>query len=644
MKSRSRFLFPILLIIITTGIYADTLDAEFHFDDYAYILDSAEVRSIQKCLTILKDNPMRPDRILVSLSFAANYRFHGFDLPGYHIVNIGVHLLNGLLLFFLLLELIKQAWPESARNNSRALSFCSSLFFLVHPVAVNSVTYITQRHVLIATFFYLATTYFYIRARKSKSTARILFSLLTILSCWAAIHSKPMAITIPIALLAIELLLRNNVDASSVRMVLKKSLPFLLVILCAFFFYSHQAGLFSTNNPLAGFNSRHLWSPWQHMLTESVVFIHYWLILFAPLPQWISADHYFPVVQSVNWIVIVSWALHGLILFSGYTAIKRNYLLYGLGVAWFYITLSPPYLFLPILDVMVDYKTYLPSVGLSFIIADSGRILINYRGRKTLAVLTTVIFIFFAVASHQRNKVFQSEENFWADVIKKYPDEPRPYNNKGLACQRKENYREAISYFEKAIAVSPKYSLAYANLGDSYSALGRPHKAAEYYTTFIRLQPDNDAGYSRLATLYAKQGQWQQASANYKKAASLNPGDANHLYNLGLSYGYLGKIKPAIHAMHQALLIEPGNVKILTSTGALFHLHGDREKSIRFYRKALDRDPLHADALFNLTVLYIKENALEKAKEYAERLMKVDQSRGERLSARIESIGKKHTP
>ncbi len=96
---------PLLLVLVILLLYSQTLYAEFHFDDHPYIIDSTEITSISDTITKIKSNFFRPDRLLVTLSFAINYHFHQFELPGYHFINIIFHGLNGVLIYYLLQQL-----------------------------------------------------------------------------------------------------------------------------------------------------------------------------------------------------------------------------------------------------------------------------------------------------------------------------------------------------------------------------------------------------------------------------------------------------------------------------------------------------------------------------------------------------------
>ncbi|MCP3889272.1 MAG: tetratricopeptide repeat protein [Desulfobulbaceae bacterium] len=621
-------------------LYVLTFQAEFHFDDNAYLIESPEIQNISGCLVSLGNSFFRPDRMLVTLSFAINHAVHEFSLPGYHFFNILLHGLNGIILFFLLLRLSSipsSDSPKIADKVTVPAAFGAALLFVVHPVAVHSVTYITQRHGLMATFFCLSGFYYYLKIKETTGSKRIFLGIFCLACFWGAVHSKPMALIFPLFVIAYEMVLVRRV-CHTLRRLLVLCLPLLILVLAALVGYAFYSGLFSREAGLAGFRSAQLWSPWLHFLTESQVFLHYWKILFLPLPIWLSGDHYFPVAQSINSAVLLSWLTHILILCMALWAFLSKKRLITFGILWFYIALVPPYLLLPIKDVMVDYKTYLPSAGVAFIVAEGIRYFLNRYGFRLTTFILMSICILGCWGTIERNSVFMTEETFWTDVIEKYPQVARPYNNRGLAYHKKGDYSLAIADFKKALTVNLDYGLVHANLGDSYRESGKIFRAIEHYKIYVGMHPDKADGLVRLANMYARQKKWDSAIKIYKQAIKIEPGNRGALYNLALGYGHLKNYDMALHIFYQVLSLQPDNYKVLTSIGVILYQNGDKEKGKEYFEKALVLDPLFAEALYNLSACYAGEGNFSEAKELAIRLIQVDRVRGESLLRSLKDV------
>ena len=627
---------PILLISFTVLLYGNTLDAEFHFDDYAYIIESSEVSNIGYCLENLYHHFFRPDRMLVTLSFALNYHFHGLALPGYHIVNIFIHALNGVILYLLLLRVLQISGSKEPEHSQYMLSGTVSLLFLAHPVAVNSVTYITQRHVLAATLFYLLGILFYLQARSCRSPFRFVYLTAVVVSYWCAIHSKQMALTLPLTLLMTEWVLIKKAALPPVKWLLRSVLPIGVAFSLILIAYSVESDLFSSSSQLAGFRSESLWSPWQHVMTESIVFLHYWKILLLPWPGWLSADHYFPVSLMLDKSVIISWLLHAVILLGIVLALKKNYVTGAFGGLFFYMTLIPPYLALPIVDVMVDYKTYLPSVGLMFIFAEVGRVIIKRAGVVVLALTCGAILLTYSAVSIERNSVFRTEITFWSDVISKYPEQARPYNNRGLAYLAAGEYDQAIGDFSQAIKLDSEYSLAYANLGDGFLAVNDLASALDNYEKYSGFFPEDANGYVRIANVHGMMKDWQRARELYSKAVKLDRYNVGAIYNLGLAYGQLGETDKAKKMMHRVLKLKPDHLRSISTLGSIYLVEGSLDQAIKYFLEALEINPLHGDSLYNLAVSYIKQGKPDDARRLAKQLEPIDKHRSELIMNYIE--------
>ena len=94
----------ISLLIILLAIYSNSFYGEWHFDDYANIVDNPHIQiksfswpEIKHCMFgVYQDRLTRP---LSYFSFALNYKFGGMDVFGFHVVNFIIHYLSAVFLF-----------------------------------------------------------------------------------------------------------------------------------------------------------------------------------------------------------------------------------------------------------------------------------------------------------------------------------------------------------------------------------------------------------------------------------------------------------------------------------------------------------------------------------------------------------------
>ncbi len=152
------------LILCGLGILAYTysIKGEFVFDDIANIVHNQSIRSLYSWKDLLFNPDARSGipmlsrknyRPLFNLLNAVDYHFWGVNPVGYHLTNIGLHILTCMLLFGLLQYLIP----------NRRAAFLGTLLFLVHPASVEAVANISGRSSSISTIFFLVSLWLYIR-------------------------------------------------------------------------------------------------------------------------------------------------------------------------------------------------------------------------------------------------------------------------------------------------------------------------------------------------------------------------------------------------------------------------------------------------------------------------------------------------
>ena len=150
-------------------------------------------------------------RYLPNISFAVNYYF-GAEKPfGYHLANLGFHLLTGIFLFFLFNATLRLCTPQDDTRLSgnrlpisvspEILSFLAVMIWLVHPVQTNAVTYICQRMASMVAMFYILSLLCYVKGRinfrKKKTTTAGLFFFGCIFSGCCAVATKENAGPLP---------------------------------------------------------------------------------------------------------------------------------------------------------------------------------------------------------------------------------------------------------------------------------------------------------------------------------------------------------------------------------------------------------------------------------------------------------------
>ncbi|MBI4690681.1 MAG: tetratricopeptide repeat protein, partial [Nitrospirae bacterium] len=304
---------------------------------------------------------------------------------------------------------------------------------------------------------------------------------------------------------------------------------------------------------------------WAYLFTQFRVIVTYIRLLSLPLNQ--NLDYDYPVYNSffepqvlLSFLVLLSiFVLVAYLFYRSRCTIHASRFtihdtrithhvsrLIAFGIVWFFLTLSVESSIIPIRDVIFEHRLYLPSIG--FIIAFS-IILFYYTSRIAhhvlrvtrygFPLLLTTVVIVLSVAAYQRNTVWKNNITLWEDVVKKTPYKARPYNELGLAYMDKGNPLEAISYFEKALAIKSDLALVHSNIGNAFDELNYTDLAIIEYKKAIEINPDFETAHYNLGRAYYKKKMFEEASEEFKIAISLNPFNHDAKQNLKLSENIL---------------------------------------------------------------------------------------------------------
>lgn len=362
----------LLLTAVGVAIYSNSLEASFHLDDASSIVDNAEIRKFDLKAV------MQSGRPVLQLTFALNYYLGRLDVFGYHLVNLGLHISNAVMLFFILLQTKEQCAgsakpqaPMSCAKSSRAPLY-ASLIFIAHPVQTQAVTYIVSRSSVLAAFFSLLSLLLFIRAYKGQRAGgnySLLFFAGSFLSFSLALGSKQEAATFPLVLLLYDYYFLSE---GSWRL-LRARAAFHFVTFGALFFgvcyvFSSQLREFmiiDSARAISLYNNESITSL-DYFLTQLHVIPYYIRLLFLPLN--LNLDYDWPITRQVDFTTALYFLLLLSINILAVWLFRRERLL-SFGLLWFFITLMVTSSFIVIEDVIFEHRLYLPSVGFAIVMA-----------------------------------------------------------------------------------------------------------------------------------------------------------------------------------------------------------------------------------------------------------------------------------
>ncbi len=370
-----------LLAVLGFVLYGNTIDSEFHLDDYPNLVENASIHmtsldaaSLWRAVTA----SVGGNRPVASLLFALNFRAGQFNVRSFHITSIICHILAGWLLFlFLRRTLLMSRFAGRFDDRAGLVALLATLVWFTHPIQTQAVTYIVQRANVLSGLFSFAALYLFavIRTSDPGSGRRTLQWAGLLLAVLLALGSKETAAILPVIILLYELFFFLEFDFSRLRgrpyyltgLVVASSIIIIAPALILYADYKRfGVWLFErmdTIYHLRGFTM------WERVLTEFRVLVRYITLLVLPLPGRLNLEHEVPISRSLfsPFTTLLSLLfLLALVALGFYLARRRP--LISFFIFWFFIQLAIESSFVP-LELMFEHRLYLPSVSLAVILA-----------------------------------------------------------------------------------------------------------------------------------------------------------------------------------------------------------------------------------------------------------------------------------
>ncbi len=637
-----------LLVIAFVGLiaYSNTFHSPFMFDDEGQITDNPIIKNLGDFFS--KGYEYNPRRFIGYFTFAFNYHFGELSVTGYHIVNLAIHMLNGILVYFLVTLTFKaisnqpsaisnQQNPPSSPfskgghegdlsrftiHDSRFIALFSALLFVAHPIQTQAVTYIVQRFASLATMFYLLSVVFYIKGRLVSVKAAISHQpsaishnppssplslrgdrgglrftvsagwyLLSMISAVLAMKTKEIAFTLPIVIIVYEFIF--------FRSSLRKKLLFLIPVILTLMII--PISILGVNKPLGEIltdlsEKTRLQTDvtrWDYMFTEIRVITTYIRLIFLPINQ--NLDYDYPIYHSF---------------------------------------FTPPvffsFLFLSSLfatAVYLLYKTHrAKSIGHSAISDQQSAISnnpplspLNLRGelkggysRFTIHISPLIafgIFWFFITLSVESSIIPI------ADVI----FEHRVYlPSVGIFVALVAAVSVAVQkFFPKRNTVIVLLSIVVSILSlAAYSRNSLWKSPILLWEDTASKSPHNIRPFYNLGNEYAKIGEFGKAVDAYSTAMRIMP-ETYHLSgkykkeyaqiynNLGSAYGDLRRYNEAIEIFKKVVANYPGFLEAYNNLGAAYINSRRYKEAVEVLSEAIDKDPVDIGAHYNLALAFL---------------------------------------
>lgn len=609
------------LIGIGAIAYSNSFDVPFLFDDLHNIRDNSHVRITQLDGQQLQDVATRSPsrrRPLANISFALNYYVGGYDVWGYHFVNLCIHLACGVLVYMLGLVNFRQLLMfQQSRLQTQAAdlpvswaALTAALIFVSHPIQTQSVTYIVQRMTSLATMFYLAALLLYLYGRLSPANwQRWTFWAASLVMWFTSMGCKEIGAVLPLTILLYEWYFFQDLDLGWLKRcsVYVGSIAASLVIVALYY----QAAI---ANWLERLYSIRDFTLTERLLTQPRVILHYLSLVLWPLPSRFSLTHDIAISHSLfdPLTTLVSiLVLCGLLAIAVFTA--RRYSMLSFAIMWCFLHLVMESSVIP-LELVYEHRMYLPMVGISLLGAWAVfEILPQTRWSKSAIV---VLVVALTMATHVRNEVWRDPETFWKDVVAKYPNDTRAYGSVASILIGQGDLDAGIDYYKRALELKPDDAKVLNNLGQALVQQGKLADAIEYFQRAVQSDPDYYRAQNNLGYIRASQGDFAEAERHYRRALQTKPDYAETLYNLGALLNSRGKRAEARKQFELALKFKHHYAEAHYNLGVLLTEEGNVGEANQHYQQAIEDNPNYAPAYNNLG------NALARAKRFDEAIEK----------------------
>ncbi len=657
---------PWLLGLITYLSYRPSLIYSFQFDDIANIRKFFNIRHATFS-SLFFSGP----RWISYWMNTVHFKLARFEPYVYRRTNLCAHTITGIMVFFLFKKLLEQLNEGSFFYRNRfMISFATAGLFLLHPVQTQTVSYVIQGQLEgLATLFTVSLClWFTMLAKATTSLQKTVYATLMYISAFLATGTKEIAIVSPLLLVTVDwfFIARGNLESFKKRLIIHGSI---FAIVWGAYLYFYKPGYFinmfglkmearnNIGNILTETQNEKI-LPLHFLISQFKVILHYLWMFIWPFGisveydwklsrSFFSPDSLFPfLVLCVLAAVIVSLLRKN----------KTNVIAFA--AIWFAIAIAPRSSIVPSSELLSDYKTYLASIGILFLLA-CGLVKLwetfaNFKKEnptesfKIQYAVFTLFLLPVGFATYSRNKVWRSPAEFWENIIQNAPGKARAYNNYAVALCEMDKYQEAVPYYKKAIEMDGKYPDPINNLAVAYSILGKVDAAIAVLQHSIKLQPRYPEGYNNLASFYITKEEYGKAEEALKTALTLRPYYGKAHFNYGKLcvslnrpeeafdhfkkactecdlddetgfkiYGQvsmkLRKLDDAIVAYTQLIKFNPREFEYQFNLATAYQLKGDNATAIGLYQKLAQTFPQDSRVWFNLGEAHYKLNNIPEA-------------------------------
>lgn len=509
-----------VIILVSGCIYGRTLGFAFlpSWDDSVYITGNGAIKGFSPANLAAAFSSFHAGNYapVQTLSYLLDYMLWGLNPAGYHLANVVYHTLSAIVFFLLLRRLGCSVFAAGA----------GALLFLVHPLQVESVAWVSERKNLLAGLFLLLTLHCWIPRRGAPESATGLRLLSLVPFLLALLAKGAIAIVFPLVLAAYVLSFPTKLPLKRLALLLVPHL-LLSLVFAAVAIYAQSAEL--SGGRLAQ-------QPGVWLFTMPPVFARYLEHLLWPVDLLPS---YLPVYrQHIDAAVLLSLLLVLLLGILAYMRIRKDRRI----LFWIVCTLAPllPVAqLIPFVAQMNDRYLYLPLLGIGGLVAvgiDRVATLERPAVRTALRAGVAGLLLSLALLSFRQTAIWKTDVDLWTYLIAHSPPTALYQWRLGEAYRFAGEPLPALAAYQQALALNPGNLRAHRGMAETLLQQGNGEQAIPHALAIIRTLPRLSLGFTLLGEAYLLTGERDKAAAALSRARQLDPADrrtATDLERLG---------------------------------------------------------------------------------------------------------------
>lgn len=628
------------LVIVTIVGYANSLDGEFVYDDETAIVENPAVRALWH-----PASGRNSERPLAIWTFAVNYAYGGLEPNSYHVVNLVIHAVGGVMLWLLGRRLLATRYFGSRISaNSSRLAAVIAVLWLAHPINTQGVTYVVQRMESLASIFILIALYAIARSEGRWSAWWCVAAVASVFGMW----TKPIVLTLPV----LGILVDRVVCHSDIHQFGRRAAMFALLSACVlgangtYLFNAAKAiqptqgqtqqadrqEAESANGQLEGFTApkvaelKQRPSAWEYVRTQPEILLHYARLVVWP--SGLTLDYAWPIQQNVAislGLGAVITVLVGVSIYLAWTSPG-----WGLLAMWPWVLLGPTSSFLPIQDLAYEHRMYLAVSGpIALIVLFAYSRLEDRVGSNLLAVTAGCVTLIFLALTIDRNRDYYSVERMWAETVRTAPWNARAWNNLAFLKLEAGDDKAAASAFARArqidttpirrIYILHNEAFARYNLGEYEQTVALaneaeaiaggtyalPHflrgsvkfKEGNYAAAVaeldrsIELEPDFIGAYFIRGQTNVMLGYNAAAAKDFETLLQSDPDRHEAIVNYAIALSRMGQTAQAIQQFSRAITMTPQDWPLYADRGLLLQKQQQYEAAIADFETVLRNAP-----------------------------------------------------